>query len=86
MRSNAPPPAMQSPSDDRNVRHSCGFAYNGYVWGDCPKCKAERQGTWALRCINCRAGFHAAEREDHCPKCDSGNTSLIASPDSRPPR
>lgn len=68
--------------DDRNVRHGCGFAYNGYVWSSCPKCEADDRRQYAMRCVSCRHAFYATEREDRCPECDSGNTTVIATPDS----
>lgn len=80
----APPPASnpQGAHDPRNVRHSCGFAYNGYVWSSCPQCEADNRGVYALRCKDCRNPFFAAERVDHCPECESGNTAVLATPES----
>jgi len=83
MRNLAPPPASHhnSGGDDRNVRHSCGFAYNGYAWSACPSCEADERGMYAMRCCSCRAAFYTAEREDYCPECGSGETTVIASPE-----
>jgi len=83
MRRTAPPPASRhnSGSDPRNVRHSCGYAYNGYAWSSCPQCKADETGQYAMRCCSCRHPFFTAERVDLCPECDSGETTVIAAPD-----
>lgn len=80
----APPPASHRNSghDPRNVRHSCGFAYSGYAWPSCPSCEATERRQYAVRCVSCREPFFATEREDLCPDCGSGNTTVIAEPDT----
>jgi len=79
----APPPASHHNSghDPRNVRHSCGFAFNGYAWASCPSCTADERQQLALRCRDCRKAFYGTERVDLCPECDSGNTTVIAAPE-----
>lgn len=78
------PPASnpQGFPDGRNVRHGCGFAYNGYAWSGCPKCEADERRMFATRCVGCRNTFFAAEREDLCPECGSGNTAVVAAPEN----
>lgn len=81
----APPPASaaNSGTDPRNCRcGSCGFAYNGYAFSECPNCETDDRGVYALRCVSCRHAFYAAERVDLCPACSSGNTVCVASPDT----
>lgn len=79
----APPPSanQQGFTDPRNVRHSCGFAYNGYKWGSCPSCTSDEKRQYALGCRLCGNGYYATERVDLCPDCGSGNTTVVSSPD-----
>lgn len=82
-RDTAPPPASRHNSghDPRNCRcGSCDFAYNGYAWSGCPNCEADERRMYAMRCLSCRHAFFAAERVDPCPECNSGETTVIASP------
>lgn len=76
-----PPPASNDPTDGRNARHGCGFAYNKYRWSSCPQCEADERQQFALVCKDCRNPYFATERVDHCPECGSGNTAVIAEPE-----
>lgn len=73
-----PPGSGREPGQKRHPK--CGTSYNGYVWGTCPQCKADEEGMFALRCIDCRNPYFSAEREDPCPECGSGNTTVFATP------
>jgi len=80
-----PPPPSATPqggSDPRNTRHSCGFAYNRFRWSECPACRAEETGLFAMGCVACRATFWTAEPENMCPECGSGETTTVAAPET----
>lgn len=76
-----PPPASTSTMDDRNVRCGCGFAYNGYRFGQCPQCRATETGCFVLACFSCRHTYLHSERVEPCPECGSGETTVVCTPD-----
>lgn len=59
---------------------ACGLRYNPYGWAGCPCCEADRRGQFALGCCSCRTRFFG-EREDFCPECGSGETTVFATPE-----
>lgn len=62
----------------------CGSRYDAYHWGSCPQCKATETGRYALSCLSCSRPFFAAEREDLCPRCGSGETDCVFVPATGP--
>ena len=68
--------------DPYQTHEQCGFTRNVYRWLRCPNCLSDNRRQYALQCLDCWKPYYATERQDLCPRCDSGNTQVVSEPES----